>query len=483
MNEYTKRSIDFAFDNKLSDMQDSIEAAIKEKVLGAIEAKKIEVAQNMFGVAEGYGYDDEDDDVARADRELARMKAKPIKAAKGIDPEKDMTKLAKKTKEPEDEVDEALVGKQHKIDKNKNGKLDAHDFKLLRKESEDSLSGNFKKINGNSTGKGIYSGSHHSYQSKHDIDGVSHTIKTDIDNDGDRWHSVHSGGKEIHSSSTSDGDGLEHISGVKPTGELKKAFDSHLKNVDNHQRKRMDESYIQEVLKVSDGVDAWVSDFVHSNDPKFKGKTKKERIQMALGAFYSAKRGKTNEEVEELDEISSKLAYRAASKRGERMSKAWRANDMDTFEKERGKAEKTYNIATKKAIAAEKKNPQKPEQSYPLGGYSRASNRSYSEEIEDIQELSKDTLQSYVDKRQWDTGANKKMQKKMDTGLARAEKKIKLKKNTNEEAEEIQELSKDTLKSYVDKRQWDTGANEKMQKKMDTGLARAEKKIKLKKQK
>jgi hypothetical protein len=320
-----------------------------------------------------------------------------------------------------------LKGDQHKIDKNKNGKLDAQDFKLLRKESSDSLSGNFKKINVNSTGKGIYSASHHSYQSKHDIDGVSHTIKTDIDNDGDRWHSVHSGGKEIHSSSTSDGDGLEHISGVKPTGELKKAFDSHLKNVDNHQRKRMDESYIQEVLKVSDGVDAWVSDFVHSNDPKFKGKTKKERIQMALGAFYSAKRGKTNEEVEELDEISSKLAYRAASKRGERMSKAWRANDMDTFEKERGKAEKTYNIATKKAKAAEKKNPQKPEQSYPLGGYSRASNRSYSEEIEDIQELSKETLQNYVNKRQWDMGANEKAQKKMDTGLARAEKKIKRK--------------------------------------------------------
>lgn len=31
-------------------------------------------------------------------------------------------------------VDEQLKGKQHKLDKNKNGKLDAHDFKLLRKE-------------------------------------------------------------------------------------------------------------------------------------------------------------------------------------------------------------------------------------------------------------------------------------------------------------------------------------------------------------
>lgn len=32
------------------------------------------------------------------------------------------------------EMNEELKGKQHKLDKNKNGKLDAHDFKLLRKE-------------------------------------------------------------------------------------------------------------------------------------------------------------------------------------------------------------------------------------------------------------------------------------------------------------------------------------------------------------
>lgn len=32
---------------------------------------------------------------------------------------------------------EALKGNQHKLDKNKNGKVDAHDFKLLRKEEED----------------------------------------------------------------------------------------------------------------------------------------------------------------------------------------------------------------------------------------------------------------------------------------------------------------------------------------------------------
>jgi hypothetical protein len=35
-----------------------------------------------------------------------------------------------------EDIDEALKGDQHKLDKNKNKKLDAQDFKLLRKESE-----------------------------------------------------------------------------------------------------------------------------------------------------------------------------------------------------------------------------------------------------------------------------------------------------------------------------------------------------------
>ena len=34
---------------------------------------------------------------------------------------------------------EALKGKQHKIDKNKNGQIDDHDFKLLRKEETEEL--------------------------------------------------------------------------------------------------------------------------------------------------------------------------------------------------------------------------------------------------------------------------------------------------------------------------------------------------------
>ena len=48
-------------------------------------------------------WDDEDDDVARADRELARMKAKPIKPHEKTDPDKEISKLAKKTPKEVDE--------------------------------------------------------------------------------------------------------------------------------------------------------------------------------------------------------------------------------------------------------------------------------------------------------------------------------------------------------------------------------------------
>ena len=42
-------------------------------------------------------------------------------------------------KEDIEQVDEELKGNQHKIDKNKNNKIDAHDFKLLRKEDAEQI--------------------------------------------------------------------------------------------------------------------------------------------------------------------------------------------------------------------------------------------------------------------------------------------------------------------------------------------------------
>ena len=52
-------------------------------------------------------------------------------------------------------------------------------------------------------------------------------------------------------------------------------------------------------LSVKDGMGAWVKDFQDSNAPQFKGKSDKERREMAIAAYLSAKRGDRNESVEE----------------------------------------------------------------------------------------------------------------------------------------------------------------------------------------
>lgn len=52
---------------------------------------------------------------------------------------------------------------------------------------------------------------------------------------------------------------------------------------------------INEVLAKSAKAGDWIHDFVHSDNPKFKGKSKEKRKQMALAAYYAKQR---NEEVE-----------------------------------------------------------------------------------------------------------------------------------------------------------------------------------------
>jgi ribonuclease D len=61
----------------------------------------------------------------------------------------------------------------------------------------------------------------------------------------------------------------------------------------------MSEDNLAEVLSKADPAAKWIKDFVKSDNPKFEGKSKKERIKMALGAYYAKQR---NEEVESVDE-------------------------------------------------------------------------------------------------------------------------------------------------------------------------------------
>lgn len=54
---------------------------------------------------------------------------------------------------------------------------------------------------------------------------------------------------------------------------------------------------VNEVLTAKAPAGEWIHDFVHSKNPKFAGKSKEKRKEMALGAYYSKKReGKTTKE-------------------------------------------------------------------------------------------------------------------------------------------------------------------------------------------
>jgi hypothetical protein len=57
---------------------------------------------------------------------------------------------------------------------------------------------------------------------------------------------------------------------------------------------------INEVLSKDASAGDWIHDFVHSDNPKFKGKSKAERKKQALAAYYAKQH---NEEVEQLDEL------------------------------------------------------------------------------------------------------------------------------------------------------------------------------------
>lgn len=61
--------------------------------------------------------------------------------------------------------------------------------------------------------------------------------------------------------------------------------------------KDVKEETIEEKLNPSMGAAAYIKDFVDSKDPRFEGKTKKERMKQALAAYYAAK-GEKNESVE-----------------------------------------------------------------------------------------------------------------------------------------------------------------------------------------
>ena len=88
----------------------------------------------------------------------------------------------------------------------------------------------------------------------------------------------------------------------KPEPEEKKEDFSYFKDklADALIEERVIDELISEVLGKDASAGDWIHDFVHSDNPKFKGKSKAMRKKMALAAYYAKQR---NEEVEQIDEM------------------------------------------------------------------------------------------------------------------------------------------------------------------------------------
>ena len=283
---------------------------------------------------------------------------------------------------------EALKGNQKKIDKNHNNKIDADDFKILRGEkgekkvaeeidindaSEDGLGGQKKVKRKDDVGpSGDFKPSKVRFHAgpknesleepleKVLADTAPHSgvIKTVMATDelDDRNKSIQNKTKLKMKEDTEQLDEKNWIAGAikKPgamTAAAKREGKSTSEYIKSHEHeggkagqrarlaktlKSFKEQYadfsiyddlINEVLSKDASAGAWIHDFIHSDNPKFAGKSKAERKKMALAAYY----GKQNEEAEIEEELKGKQYKLDKNKNGKL--------DSDDFKKLRNEGE------------------------------------------------------------------------------------------------------------------------------------------------
>jgi hypothetical protein len=217
---------------------------------------------------------------------------------------------------------EALKGKQHKIDKNKNGQIDAHDFKLLRKEDTE--------------------------ESNESFDFNRAAISKQ------KLQNLRASGRKVRGASVAN---LMRASGLR--------------------EEELDEAeldYLDEVLSADASAGDYIKDFVHSTNPKFDGKSKKERMNMALGAYYSTQKKK--------DGVSEGYYEKPAS--------AYRRKGDEVKD-----PTPVAPVPDRKYIKGTPENKALKDSRKPINGMPTNMNK---EEAEQIDELSKGTLGSYIKK-------------------------------------------------------------------------------------
>ena len=267
---------------------------------------------------------------------------------------------------------------------------------------------------------------------------------------------------------------------------------------------------IDEVLTKKDPAAKWIHDFVHSDNPQFAGKSMAKRRQMALAAYYSKKneaafvstsmqtdiKGDLGEaflskkEEDDLDNLSSDEFTKkyGRSKHAHRKSHATRASDLEKFtesqeeDDRRGAEHNQKELEQQQQELEAKKKKEKVKEAVEYKGIGtdvvdkkkvlnppipltqkKKTVKDFKEEI--VNELSKNTLNSYIDKakhqadwahtmRFMDQKQADDMIKKREAGIGHAINKKANKEYTKEET--INELKASTLKSYSNK-SWQKG--------------------------
>jgi hypothetical protein len=121
------------------------------------------------------------------------------------------------------------------------------------------------------------------------------------------------------------------------------------------------EDSLEEKLKASDPAGKYIHDFVHSDNPKFAGKSKAKRIQMALAASYAAKGKSRNEEVEPVDEgmmndVSrsvGKMVRTVAKKASKALTGGTDQDQLDALHKRMGLPPKAKNTMKESEVSEE----------------------------------------------------------------------------------------------------------------------------------
>lgn len=188
------------------------------------------------------------------------------------------------------------------------------------------------------------------------------------------------------------------------------------------------EDSLLEVLKASDPTGKWIDDFVHSDNPKFAGKSKKERIRMALGAAYSAKR---NESVDEAINAAQQAAIAIAKKK--KKEKVAEAKDEGEYNYE-GAMAKTQ-LQTICRNAADLRDMLEDDENLPEWVQAKItkaedyittsldymkSSEELGEEVEELDELSKTTLADYAKKAARSATTKRKIAADFENKSARA---------------------------------------------------------------